>query len=175
VFLDESGFLLVPNVTRTWAPRGQTPRLRCAGHWDKISAISALSISPKRRRIALYARFHPKQNIRSPEVARFLGQLLRHLRGHVVLLWDGGRPHQGAVVKAFLRTHPRLRTSPFPGYAPELNPDEFVWNHLKRAMANSVPTDLRHLKQLIHRPLQRLRQSQRLLWSCIHASELPWP
>ena len=166
--------MLVPNVTRTWAPRGQTPRLRCAGHWDKISAISALSVSPKRRRIVLYARFHPDKNIRSPEVAQFLRHLLRHLRGHVVLLWDGGRPHKGAVVKEWLSTHPRLHPYPFPGSAPELNPDEFVWNHLKRALANSVPKDLRHLKQLIHCPLQRLRHSQRLLWSCIHASDLPW-
>jgi hypothetical protein len=23
-------------------------------------------------------------------------------------------------------------------------------------------------------PLQRLRQSQKLLWFCIHASDLPW-
>lgn len=122
----------------------------------------------------LYARFHPDQNIRSPEVAQFLRHLLRHLRGHVVLLWDGGRPQKGAVGKEVLSTHPRLHPYPFPGYAPELNPDEFVWNHLKRALANSVPKDLRHLKQLIHCPLQRLRHSQRLLWSCIHASDLPW-
>jgi transposase len=28
VFVDESGFLLIPNVRRTWAPRGLTPCLR---------------------------------------------------------------------------------------------------------------------------------------------------
>lgn len=166
---------MVPNVTRTWAPRGKTPLLRCAGHWSKISALSALSVSPKRRRIALYARFHPDKNIRSPEVARFLRHLLRHLRGSVVVLWDGGTPHKGVPVKEFLGKHPRLHTERFPGYAPELNPAEFVWNSLKRALANSVPRDLRHLKQLVHPPLQRLRQSQNRLWSCIHASDLPWP
>lgn len=166
--------MLVPNVARTWAPRGHTPHLRCAGHWTKISAISAISVSPRRRRLALYARFHRDKNIRSPEVVRFLRQLLKHLRGPVVLLWDSGRPHKGAVVKEFLKTHPRLHPHRFPGYAPELNPDEFVWTHLKRSLANSVPIDLSHLKQLLHPPLQRLRQSQKLLWSCIHASELPW-
>jgi transposase len=166
--------LLVPNVTRTWAPRGHTPLLRCAGHWDKISAISVITVAPNRRRLALYARFHRDKNIRSPEVVQFLKQLLKHLRGHVVLLWDSGRPHKGAVVKEFLERHPRLHPHRFPGYAPELNPDEFVWNHLKRSLANSVPRDLDHLKQLVHPPLQRLRQSQKLLWSCIHASDLPW-
>lgn len=165
---------MVPNVARTWAPRGQTPHLRCAGRWKKISAISALSVSPKRRRIALYARFHPDKNIRSPEVVQFLRHLLRHLRGPVVLLWDDGRPHKGTPVKGFLHTHPRLRTHRFPGYAPELNPDEFVWNHLKRALANSLPEDLHHLQQLLHPPLRRLRRSQPRLWSCIYASDLPW-
>jgi transposase len=166
--------LLIPSVVRTWAPRGQTPRLRIAGHWKKISAISAISVSPRRTRLALYARCHPDQNIRSPEVVAFLQQLLRHLRGPVVLLWDAGTPHKGALVTAFLRRHPRLQTHRFPGYAPELNPDEFVWCHLKRALANSVPEDLPHLKRLLHPPLQRLRQSQRLLWACIYASDLPW-
>jgi transposase len=174
VFLDESGFLTVPNVRRTWAPRGQTPILRCAGHWEKISAISAVAVSPKRQRLALYARFHLQKNIRSPEVVAFLRQLFRHLRGQIVLLWDGGNHHKGPEVREFLRRHPRLHTHRFPGYAPELNPDEFVWNHLKGAVANSNPRDLQHLKQLLRSPLQRLRRSQRLLRSCIHASDLPW-
>lgn len=161
-------------MVRTWAPRGKTPRLRIAGHWKKISAISAISVSPRRKRLALYARFYPDQNIHSPEVVAFLQQLRRHLRGPVVLLWDAGTPHKGELVKTFLQRHPSLHAHRFPGYAPELNPDEFVWRHLKRAVANSVPEDLRHLKRLLHPPLQRLRQSQRLLWSCIYASDLPW-
>jgi transposase len=92
----------------------------------------------------------------------------------VVLLWDSGNQHKGAPIKEFLRRHPRLHPFRFPGYAPELNPDEWVWKLVKGPLANSAPKDLRDLKGLIHRPLQRLRQSQRLLWSCIYASDLPW-
>lgn len=124
--------------------------------------------------MALYARFHRQKNVRSAEVVQFLRQLLKHLRGPVTLLWDNSQSHRGRLVSAFLVRHPRVHTHRFPGYAPELNPDEFVWNQLKRALANSAPRDLNHLKQLLHPPLQRLRQSQKLLWSCIHASELPW-
>ena len=174
VFLDESGFLLIPNVLRTWAPRGKTPVLRCPYKRNKISAISAISVSPNRKRIALYARFHPDKNIKSPEVVEFLHHLLKQLRGPVVLLWDGGRPHTGVEAKEFIRKHPRLSCYRFPGYAPELNPDEFIWYSLKRALSNSVPRDLCHLKHLLHSPLQRVRQSQKMLWSCIYASELPW-
>lgn len=162
-------------MVRTWAPRGPTPWLPVAGHWTKLSAISALGVSPKRRRVALYVRFHPDKNIRAPEVAQFLRHLLRHIRGPVVLLWDRGRPHRAKTIQRLLARHRRLHPYPFPGYAPELNPDELVWTKLKRAVANSVPADLSHLKRLLQPAVQRLRRSQQLLWSCIHASELPWP
>ncbi len=174
MFLDESGFLLVPSVRATWAPRGQTPHLVVAGSWTKISAISALSVSPRRKRMALYLRFHPRENIRAPQVARFLRHLLRHLRGPLVLLWDRSRTHRARVVERLLRRHPRLHPAFFPGYAPELNPDEFVWTQLKRDLANSLPRDLAHLRRLLETPVRRLRRSQQLLWSCIRASDLPW-
>ena len=174
MFLDESGFLLVPSVTRTWAPRGQTPILRCAGRRSKISAISGICVSPKRQRIALYAKFYSDKNIRSPQVVSFLGHLLKHLRGHVVLLWDSGRPHKGSLVKEFLEKHSRLHTERFPGYSPELNPDEFIWNNLKRALANGAPENVHQLKRLLYPQFLRLRRSKKLLWSCVRASDLPW-
>lgn len=146
-----------------------------AGRWTKLSAISALSVSPKRKRLALYARFHPDKNIRAPEVAYFLRHLLRHLLGQVVLLWDRGRPHRAQHIQQLLDRYSRLHPYPFPAYAPELNPDEFVWTQLKRSMANSVPKDVGHLRRLLRAPMRRLRCSQKLLWSCIEASDLPWP
>lgn len=96
------------------------------------------------------------------------------MRSRVIVLWDGGNQHKGEPVGTFRRRHPGWIFHRFPGYAPELNPDEFVWTLLKRAVANSVPKDTAHLKRLIHTPLMRLRQSQTLLWSCIYASDLPW-
>jgi transposase len=173
-FLDESGFLLIPIIARTWAPKGQTPVLRTAGSWTKISAISTLTVSPKRRHLALYARFHSQKNIRQDQVVAFLTVLLRHLRGNVVLLWDRSQVHRARSVGCFLRKHPRLHVHLLPPYAPELNPDEFVWSYLKQSLANSVPRDVRHLKQLLDTPLRKLRRSQRLLRSCIHASDLAW-
>lgn len=106
---------------------------------------------------------------------RFLRLLLKRLHGPVFIVWDNINQHRSVLVRDFLGTTTRLRLHRFPGYAPELNPDEFVWSYLKRAVANTVPTDLHHLKRLIHPPLQRLRQSQRLLWACVKASDLSWP
>src|SRR5207249_8121652 len=80
VFLDESGFLLLPTVRRTWAPRGETPLLRHRYRRDKVSAISAVTVSPRRHRCGLYAH-SPCDNITQGEVALFLQLLLRHLAG----------------------------------------------------------------------------------------------
>lgn len=124
--------------------------------------------------MALYARFHSNKNIRSAQTAGFLRQLAKHLRGPVIVLWDGGNHHKGVPVREFRDAHPHWTFHRFPGYAPELNPDEFVWTILKGSLANSAPKDNRELKRLIQRPLMRLRQSQKLLWSCIYASGLPW-
>lgn len=173
MFLDESGFSLIPTVQKTWAPRGRTPILKVAGKWTKISSISAISVSPERKRIALYIRFH-LHNIRALEVLGFLKLLLRHLRRGFVLLWDSGAVHKAGLVQRFLKKHPRIRAYSFPGYAPELNPDEFVWANLKRSVANSVPKDTDHLRRLLRSPVQRLKRSRKLLWSCIKASKLPW-
>jgi hypothetical protein len=49
---------------------------------------------------------------------------VRHLRGHIVLLWDGGGVHRGPALDRLLERHARLHIERFPAYAPELNPDD---------------------------------------------------
>ena len=90
-------------------------------------------------------------------------------------LWDGGAIHKRVIVQDFLRKRTRLHVYRFPSYAPELNPDEFVWTKAKHAQSNGAPQDISQLGTQLRRSIHRIRGSQRLLWSCIHASDLPWP
>jgi len=173
VFLDESGFLLIPNVKRTWAPKGETPTIRYRLDHKKLSAINALTVSPKRNHMALYIRFQ-KQSFKGPDVLRFLKHLLQHLRGPVMLLWDRGRIHRDGNVQTFIENHSRLQVKEFPGYAPELNPAEYVWTQADSAVANSTPEEITELKTMLVTTKRRLRRSQDLLWACIYASDLPW-
>jgi transposase len=165
---------LIPNVRKTWAPVGQTPRVRHSYTRDKLSAISAVSVAPRRTRLGLYMHVHAT-NITGAEVVVFLRHLLRHLRGPVELLWDGGPIHRRADLTAFLSRRPRLHVHRFPAYAPELNPDEFVWTKFKHDLANGAPDHLRQLDVQLRRSFRRVHGSQQLLWSCIFASHLPWP
>jgi len=165
---------LIPNVRRTWAPRGQTPIVRHRYQRDKVSAISALTVSPQRHRCGLYVHFH-FVNISRVEVAIFLRGLLRHVRGRLIVLWDGNTIHAGPEVEAVLSRHPRLQVERLPTYAPELNPDELVWNHLKARLANASFDTGDMLLDALTQVTRELRGAPALLRACVLASELPPP
>ena len=173
VFVDESGFLLVPSVHRTWAPRGVTPIHRHLYRRDKISVISGISVSPLRRRLGLYYQLHVKKNINQGAVCDFLRHLLRHLRGPVIVLWDNGKIHKGDPIRELCRRFTRLRLEAFPPYAPELNPDEEVWNLSKGSLANGRPDGVVELKTHLVTTLRKLRCSPKLLRACVIHSALP--
>jgi transposase len=173
VFADESGFLLAPLVAKTWAPRGCTPFQRHRqGRRDKISVISGISLSPQRHRLGLYYLLF-YDNIAQEEVCVFLRELLRHLRGPVIVLLDNSSTHQGEPLRKLLRQHPRLSIEHFPSYAPELNPDEGVWSLAKRQLANGRPYDVDELMEDVIRTMESIRRSRTKLRGCILQSELP--
>ena len=174
VFLDESGLLLAPLVRRTWAPRGQTPVFYQRGrHREKVSIIAVISISPRRHRIGLYFSLASYLNVDAEWMVLFLRNLLRHLRGNVILIWDNLNVHKATAVKSFLRRHPRLHSEYLPAYAPELNPVEAVWSHMKlNPLANYAPSDADVLAQAALRHVSQLHRQPTLLRSFIHKTGL---
>ena len=120
VFVDESGFLLIPSVRKTWSPVGQTPVVRHCYRHDRISAISGIAVSPKRLRCTLYCLLY-EDNIQGEEVKAFLCHLLRQVRGHLIVLLDNAKIHRADCVKDLLVRTRRLHLVPFPAYAPEMN------------------------------------------------------
>jgi len=164
--------MLTPTVRRTWAPRAQTPILYHRYSHEKISAISAVSVSPLRERLGLYCHLH-FNNISHLEVVAFLRLLLQHLRGNIILIWDGGPIHKGPALNQLLSRNPRLHVERFPAYAPELNPDEQVWNHLKARLANGSPLSTEELMHDLSAALRRARRSPALLRGFIRESDLP--
>ena len=172
VFVDEAGFLLIPSVRKTWSPVGQTPVVRHRERHDRISAISGIAVSPCRFQCSLYCHLY-EDNIQGEEVALFLRQLLRHIRGHLMVLLDNGTIHRGDPVQDLLARTRRLHLVPFPAYAPDLNPDEGVWNHVKRVLANGRPDTPAELMDVLADEICRLAAAPDLLQGCIRQSELP--
>ena len=173
IFIDESGFMLTPSVRRTWAPRGQTPILRHHFSKDRISVISGISVSPTGRRLGLYGMYF-WDNIGQEEVALFLREVLRHLRGHVFALLDNSNTHRGGPVSSLCHNFPRLHLQYFPPYAPELNPEEAVWGMFKGNLANGRPSDVQTLAAQLCKEFKCLARSQSKLKGCIRQSELPF-
>ena len=176
VFLDESGFQLTPVVRRTYAPRGKTPIVEAWYRKGRISAISAVTVSPVRRRPNLDFRLLPDNtNAHGEDTVRFLAQLRSRLGGPLTILWDQSRIHQrSAVVKAYLAKHPEIVTEDFPGYAPEANPDEGVWGYTKyHRLPNYAPEDTKELRVRLWGELSALRGRPDLLASFIRHAGIP--
>ncbi len=168
--------MLTPLVRRTFAPRGKTPIQKCWARHDRISAISALTVSPRRNRLGLYFKLlDDNRNAKADDVVDFLRLLDRQLQRPLAIIWDRINIHDGAKqVKAFLRRHKKIKTHQLPAYAPELNPDEGVWNHTKYArLANFAPADKDDLRRTILYELKRLRRRTDLLASFVRHTRLP--
>lgn len=172
IFTDESGFMLIPSVCKTWAPRGQTPRLHHRYRRDRLSVHSAIAVSPVRQRLRLFWRMQAS-NITAFDAADFLRHLLAHLHGHVIVIWDNCSIHKGRHLTQLCRTFPRLHVEPLPSYAPQLNPDEGVWGLAKGTLANGRPDDLAALAAHLEDTLTALAHSPARLRGCITHSELP--
>lgn len=87
-------------------------------------------------------------SITSLEVVAFLKQLQRLIPGLLLVIWGGSPTHRSRVIKDYLASGAtqRLHLERFPGYAPELNPTEWVWSYLKLADLANIAYD--HLVEL---------------------------
>lgn len=175
VFLDESGFMLTPTVRRTWAPQGQTPLLSCWDRRDRLSAISCITMSPKRARLNFYFELLPDNaNATAEDIVAFLRQLRQQLGRPFTVIWDGSPIHsRSRLVRAYLANHPEIVAETLPGYAPELNPDEGVWGWTKYGrLANLAASNTRELRHHIEEDFAVLRDNRHLLNSFIQEADL---
>ena len=164
VFIDESGVYLLPIVVRTYAPCGRTPILKEFLSYDHLSLIGA--ITPQGR---LFLKTY-EHSITSQEVMAFLGQLLRLIPGLLLVIWDGSPTHRSKVIKAYLAAGAakRIHLEQLPGYAPELNPTEWVWSYLKIADLANVACDfLAELDGLIQKAKKRMQRKPELIQAFI--------
>ncbi|HEX2275684.1 MAG TPA: IS630 family transposase [Candidatus Tectomicrobia bacterium] len=168
-FIDESGFYPLPSVVRTYAPVGHTPILKEWWTREHLSAISAISPEGK-----LY--FHCQDRaLDSVDVVAFLEHLLREVPGRMVIIWDGAPIHRSQVIKTFLGNGaaPRLHVERLPAYAPELNPSEGLWAHLKGVeLRNVCCFTIRHLRHELRDAVKRVRRKPRIIKGCFSGAKL---
>lgn len=157
--------MLQPVVRRTWAPRGQTPIQHSWDRRDRLSVISAITVSPRRRRLGLYFDI-ADHNIVTDDFEMFVAAVLRHLRRPIILVMDRWQVHRGGAQRLRRRFPKQVQIEWLPAYAPELNPVEQVWNRTKYTdLANYIPDDIVALGQAVAASIRHTRSQTPLLRS----------
>ncbi len=167
VFVDESGLSERPSVVRTWAPRGQTPQLTFSHAWGKLSVIAGITWWE------FYFRLY-RGSIKAAQAVDFLGHLRRQVGGRLLVIWDGLAVHRSRRVRAYVEgLAGEVVLAHLPAYAPELNPAEYIWGHLKgHALANFCPQDFSHLSREARRQLRRSQRRPSLIRAFWQQAEL---
>ena len=164
--------MLQPVVRRTWAPRGQTPIHYSWDRRDRLSAISALSVSPQRQRLGLYFHIQPA-NIRTDEFEAFVAELLRNKPHGIILVMDRWSVHRSGAKRLQRRFRTRIRIEWLPAYAPDLNPTEHIWNRCKYTdLANYLPENINALDKAVRSSIHHMRSQQSLLRSFFKCAKL---
>jgi transposase len=170
VFVDESGFYLLPSVVRTYAPKGVTPILQEWQTHDHLSVMGALTLEGK---VYSLAR---QEALTGLHTVTFLGHLLRLAGDRLLVIWDGSPIHRRAEVKEFLASKAArgIHIERLPPYAPDLNPVEWLWSYLKEVLlGNVVCLDVEELHMQFHLALERTRQLPNVTRSFFAGAGLP--
>lgn len=169
-FLDEAGVRSDQVLGRTWGIRGQTPQVPTSGRRQSVNAISAINA-----RGAFWYEIYT-QRLNAQAFIELLRKFMRARKGPVLLILDGHPSHRAKVVAKYVQSlKGKLELHFLPGYAPELNPDEFVWNHLKRQGVSKKP--LRKEESLLSRvelDLAAIKKTPRLVRSFFHAPSVAY-
>ena len=164
-FLEEARARSDRLLARRWGPRGQTPAGPTSGKRQSVSAISAVNASGEFRFEICTERLSATRFI------ELLTHFIHRRKRSVLLVLDSHPSHIVASVARYVQGLKVLHKLHFlPGDAPELNPAEFVWNHLKWQRGSKKPL-LRNepLPQRVHADLINIQSRSRLVRSFFKA------
>jgi len=153
----------------TYAPKGETPEIKAPLSKDHLSSMSGVTPEGK-----LYMEIRDR-SYKGKDAVRFLKHLLCHIGGNLLVLWDRSRIHRGQEVKKLLSSmrDDRILMEYFPAHAPELNPDEGVWNYLKRVELKNVNCqDTDQLYDELLKARERLRHKTEVIKSFSRMTDL---
>jgi transposase len=139
-----------------------------------MSAAAVVAYRWEGRRSQLFFQVNP-DSYNTDSLIVFLDDLRRHFRNRrVILVWDGLPAHRSHAMTEYLRRQRYwLTVDRLPGYAPDLNPVEYLWGHVKgQELANLCADNLSHATTAFSSGMARVRHSQPLCCSFLHTAGL---
>jgi len=169
-FWDESGFRADTVHGKTWGVRGQTPVVERPGQRQSVSAASAVTAQG-----AFW--FCVYEGALNGELfVELLKKMMHRRRKPVHLILDSLPAHKRAIVSEYVAsTEGRLTLHFLPGYAPDLNPDELVWSHVKRTGTARRPLQRGEtLREKIEEQLAKIQKLPSLIRSFFKAPSVAY-
>jgi transposase len=136
----------------------------------RVSLAALIAVKPGQRPQLIYrvrARHSSRKDRRKGFAEAYYARLLdaahQPLGGPVVVVWDNLNSHVSATIAELVAARDWLTVYRLPPYAPELNPVEGIWSHLKRSLANPAKHNLSQLTALVKTQLKRMQYRPSLL------------
>jgi transposase len=167
-FSDEAGFQSDPVLGRTYGLRGQTPVVRTSGQRQSLNVISAVNARGEFWAVTYTGKLNAESFV------CFLQNFMASQVGRIFLVVDGHPAHKANAVKNYIKSlKGRLELHFLPPYAPDLNPDEFVWSHMKNNGVSKKPLKTNEsLQSRVDHDLNRLRENPKLVKSFFQATSV---
>jgi transposase len=169
-FEDEAGQTLRPPKARTWGRRGQTPIIPVSGKGSgRISIAGLVCVKPGRRSRFIYrtivhrGRKGERRSFSERDYIGLLDAAHQQLGGPIVVIWDNLNTHISVAMRKLIAARDWLHVIRLPAYAPDLNPTEAVWSHLKRSIGNLAVNGVDHLQAIIKNRLKSIQYRTDLL------------
>lgn len=169
-FEDEAGQTLRPPKARTWAPRGRTPQIPVSGKGSgRISLAGLVCTRPGQRPRLLYRmKIHRKRkgergSFAETDYIALLDAAHQYLKAPIVLIWDNLNTHLSVAMRKLIAARDWLHVIQLPAYAPDLNPTEGVWSHLKGGLGNLAAATVDQLAAIVRSRLKRIQYRPDLL------------
>jgi transposase len=155
-FVDESAVRSDHHRGTTWGAIGQTPVVEDSGDRFGLKLISAVSPRGDMRFAVIEGRMN------SDKFIEFLQKLHADAGKPIIVIADNASYHSSGKVEKFAReSQGRIHLGYLPKYAPELNPDEQVWNHTKARLAKLFIDSAQTMKKSV---LNIMRSIQKQSW-----------
>ncbi|TWU14748.1 hypothetical protein CA54_36170 [Symmachiella macrocystis] len=173
-FIDEAGFMQMPVLRRTFSPCGQRPVVKISDPHGRISTACALTVSPRNQRANIYFKMLANNtNYTGTSIARFVRLLSVKINAPLIVVWDCILIHLAKPVRQVVRDCGSISLRMLPKYAPEINPADKVWAHVKYGcLANYAPSTLDDLRITVKSELVALKSRTDLLHSFIRRAGL---
>jgi putative transposase len=163
-FEDEAGQTLRPPKARTWGRRGRTPVVAVSGKGSGRISIAGLVCvrAGHRSRLIYRTKIHrgrkgERRSFAETDYAALLDAAHQQLGGPIVLIWDNLNTHTSAAMRALIAARDWLHVIRLPAYAPDLNPVEHVWSHVKRSLGNLAVRGVDDLVSIVKNRLKRIQ------------------